>query len=513
MPRFKEFQKICFLFLLTLIILSQSWSMDPRAPIPMRNYSIEALKSDFFFFNDVYKKLNNNTLKLRLEQYILKILPGSLFKENNQRTYTPQFFAHALVELSFCFGIDPLMLAGMFFIENTFRQFPISPTGAVGISQMTPVAILEAELQLGEAQYMEKYLNQDLTGHAPVRQEALDYFQNLMNTCPILVNNNIRPIYEEVYVTINDLKQFVGTQVKEGLYYYASYDAMKSKYLVREQAHKKQYLREHALTSMFYGAVLLKTYLARHFPKAQTIVKKKSEQIKKAYLMSFENYGDRNDVTYENRIVDKSHEMASFVQSFQGPYKWRPFNTCFWYPRQGTKFNSDFHCYELRVNGKIVQNNDIERLCYYNVDLFKDKVRIEEVAQMFGLSEKELMDRNPHIQSNPEIAPHEILFVCDLNQFQDYKTINLKSAYSRVMKAWALIEYKINKDNQGSQRCLYEVQAGDTPSEIAVQFQLKSYMDLFFIQKDKQIVPFNIDQVIKVGDNLDVCKGHNKAKM
>ena len=59
------------------------------------------------------------------------------------------FLAGKIARLSFCFGTDPYAVTAQIEAESKFDQYAVSPTGAVGLTQMTSVAIDEVNDQLG----------------------------------------------------------------------------------------------------------------------------------------------------------------------------------------------------------------------------------------------------------------------------------------------------------------------------------------------------------------------------
>ena len=85
-------------------------------------------------------------LVTELESFITKMASASSEKLNGLSNLD---LARKITRASFCFGTDPYAVTYQIGVESTFDRTRISPTKAVGLTQMTSVAIDEANDQLG----------------------------------------------------------------------------------------------------------------------------------------------------------------------------------------------------------------------------------------------------------------------------------------------------------------------------------------------------------------------------
>lgn len=80
-----------------------------------------------------------------------------------------------IVRASFCFGNDPFMMAAKMRRETNFTRTAVSPTGAVGFSQMTTIAVKEVQDQLSGN------LDVSAPGAKKAYQEAIHCFSGIKN--------------------------------------------------------------------------------------------------------------------------------------------------------------------------------------------------------------------------------------------------------------------------------------------------------------------------------------------
>lgn len=74
--------------------------------------------------------------------------PGVIARENiNSVTVSVDTLARKISEIGYCFGLDPLVYAGMLFRETGFQGSGITSAGT-GFTQMTAIGILEVEQQM-----------------------------------------------------------------------------------------------------------------------------------------------------------------------------------------------------------------------------------------------------------------------------------------------------------------------------------------------------------------------------
>lgn len=125
-----------------------------------------------------------------------------------------------IIEVSSCIQIDPWILTGLIQKESTFNKYAISPTGAAGLTQFTSIGFKEVNDQLG------------LRGRAGAPVAVTLYFSNKIKNC-------IDPSWTDLWNRVD---------VKE--------DNAEFYNLLKEEVKKD------ITSSIVYGAILLKTYLA-----------------------------------------------------------------------------------------------------------------------------------------------------------------------------------------------------------------------------------------------------------
>lgn len=81
-----------------------------------------------------------------IEEYIAEEASSSTEEKNG---FTHHQLAEKIVRASFCFGTDAKMVAAKIRMESVFAKKAVSPTGAVGLSQLTGIALQEVNDQLG----------------------------------------------------------------------------------------------------------------------------------------------------------------------------------------------------------------------------------------------------------------------------------------------------------------------------------------------------------------------------
>lgn len=125
-----------------------------------------------------------------------------------------------ILDVSECFEIDPWILTGLIQKESSFNRNAVSPTGAAGLTQFTSMGFKEVNDQLG------------MRGRIGAPEVVSQYFEQKIKNCidPFWMN-----LWERVAVN-EDHPDFYN--------------------LLKDEIKKDTY------SSIVYGAVLLKTYLA-----------------------------------------------------------------------------------------------------------------------------------------------------------------------------------------------------------------------------------------------------------
>ncbi len=119
-----------FVFLLSLTFTSQSFAFGL--------YETQKFSTPMYAFE---QNLSNQVLT----SYIDKTLQLNRF-QNKIESYE---LANIITEVSNCFEIDPFIFSGMIFWESRYYVENTSPTDAVGLTQMTSIAIKEVHDQMG----------------------------------------------------------------------------------------------------------------------------------------------------------------------------------------------------------------------------------------------------------------------------------------------------------------------------------------------------------------------------
>lgn len=100
--------------------------------------------------------------------------------------------AQNILKTATCFQLDPFFFVGLIQTESIhFDPQAISPTGARGLTQMTRIAIKEANHQLGQG------------GTANATQFAIDYYTDIMTNC---LKVNWHPIWDQESNSMAQLK-------------------------------------------------------------------------------------------------------------------------------------------------------------------------------------------------------------------------------------------------------------------------------------------------------------------
>jgi hypothetical protein len=131
-----------------------------------------------------------------------------------------------ITRLAFCFKTDPLGVAAQVQIESSFDRTKVSPTGAVGFTQMTSVAIDEVNDQLGNR------------GNSGSPEENLPHWQAA--TRCYLGGRDFTPMFADGTIAPGKV---------------VSKDA-------KLRAAAKTWLRSHLDRDLIYGQITLKTLLA-----------------------------------------------------------------------------------------------------------------------------------------------------------------------------------------------------------------------------------------------------------
>lgn len=121
------------------------------------------------------------TAALKIKNYIQNL--DSDRDENYPSHLSTHELSRRIAGVSHCFNIDPFVYTALIHKESIlFRQDAVSPTGAVGFTQMTSIAVKEVNDQLGmrgpRASLVETqdYLNSILTGDCLAKQGGFEMF-------------------------------------------------------------------------------------------------------------------------------------------------------------------------------------------------------------------------------------------------------------------------------------------------------------------------------------------------
>lgn len=148
-----------------------------------------------------------------LTSYIVKTNPRIV------RTEAREIASHIL-NVSSCFEIDPWILTALIQKESTFEKTATSPTNAAGLTQFTTIGFKEVHDQLG------------FRGREGASENATLYFTSKIRSC-------IDPSWVDLWARVDVSPTHP-----------AYYNLLKNE------------LRRDTLTSITYGAILLKTYIA-----------------------------------------------------------------------------------------------------------------------------------------------------------------------------------------------------------------------------------------------------------
>lgn len=148
-----------------------------------------------------------------LTAYIVKTNPRVVRSEARE-------IASHILNVSACFEIDPWILAALIQKESTFEKSATSPTNAAGLTQFTTIGFKEVHDQLG------------YRGRAGASENATLYFTSKIRSC-------IDPSWVDLWARVDVPSTHP-----------AYYNLLKDE------------LRKDILTSITYGAILLKTYIA-----------------------------------------------------------------------------------------------------------------------------------------------------------------------------------------------------------------------------------------------------------
>lgn len=153
----------------------------------------------------------------RIERFIRSEFPD---REKDKRQLATSEIARQIAVVSKCFQIDPYIYAALIRVESgNYDQFVSSPTGAVGLTQFTPIAIKEVHDQLGAR------------GDGNAREQAIEYFRSVIES-PCIENELLGgkaflPIFER-----------------------------------REGRSARETLKQDTTAALVYGAILMKTGLS-----------------------------------------------------------------------------------------------------------------------------------------------------------------------------------------------------------------------------------------------------------
>jgi hypothetical protein len=181
----------------------------------------------------------------RIESYVTSN------KGNRQGSLGDYELAKFIVRASFCSGTDPFIVTAKIHKESTFNNRAVSPTGAVGYTQMTAYGIEEVHDQLGNRG----------RGHAPLVNT--EFFSDVVKcTLPGFVTPWRLGVIGKGQKVLNS---------------------------TRRNKKIKNWLRSNPKSDLIYGQILLKTILASTY--------KPSLSLMKIYRRSLSKYnGDNNFV-------------------------------------------------------------------------------------------------------------------------------------------------------------------------------------------------------------------------
>lgn len=197
----------------------------------------------------------------QLSKHIKKI-NSSLSKKETDAIATD------ILEVCDCFKIDPWLFTGLIQKESSFRQEVSSPTGAVGLTQFTSLGLKEVNDQLG------------MRGRKGAHFKSISYFNSKIKEC---VDPTWTHLWDKVSVKQDD-PEF--------------YNALKTE------------IKNDIRVAITYGAVLLKTYVARVDDRAED--KKIKMQKSEIYYDALQIYnGEEGDakVNYAKKVFKNMNQV------------------------------------------------------------------------------------------------------------------------------------------------------------------------------------------------------------
>lgn len=190
------------------------------------------------------------------EAYIKKVNPKISNSDVSQ-------IYKAIDKVANCLKIDSFVLTGMIQKESTFNKNAVSQTGAAGLTQFTSIGIKEVNDQLG------------INGNIGAPSEVTEYFRNTIYGC-------INPKWIDVWKMT---KSIPGTK--------SFYNDIKA------------LLKNDILTSVTYGGILLKTYVANL--ENRNITQNLRYSPAEVYFYALQNYNGEPGVAkvnYAKRIFE-----------------------------------------------------------------------------------------------------------------------------------------------------------------------------------------------------------------
>lgn len=173
-----------------------------------------------------------------------------------------------IIEIADCFKIDPWLYTALIQKESSFRQSVSSPTGAVGLTQFTSIGLKEVNDQLG------------IRGRAGAHAKSIQYFTQKIKNC-------VDPSWIDLWRRVN--------VPEEDPEFYK---------LLKEE------IKMDTRAAITYGAVLLKTYVARIDDKAED--ERRKMQKSEIYYNALQIYnGEEGDakVRYAKSVFDNLKKL------------------------------------------------------------------------------------------------------------------------------------------------------------------------------------------------------------
>lgn len=176
--------------------------------------------------------------------------------------------AEAIVLVSECFQVDPWILTGLIQKESSFKKDAISPTGAAGLTQFTGIGFKEVNDQLG------------MRGRVGAPEAITLYFAGKIRSC-------VDPSWVDMWNRIeekDDHPEFIN--------------------LLKEE------IKKDITSSIVYGAILLKTYLA--FIHSKNSLEAVPLKMSEVYFQALQTYnGEEGDakVRYAKNIFQNLQSL------------------------------------------------------------------------------------------------------------------------------------------------------------------------------------------------------------